>query len=435
MYSNLSLYFSSDCPHSCTYCTINKHRPDMAKNNGKIREDILSGRYANNVILRFENKKNVIDLISLWGMEPTVNTDIGPLVLKPLFDFFPKVQTLFFSTNAWLGWEKIKPIIYFLRDYNLQEARLINLDIQVSLDGPKWINDPSRRLGATENTLQVLRDMITSIPHDLGYQIKITTKPTVDVKYIKYMVEHGDKMYEWYSFMDSLQSELNGLNTNSNVSIIAAQPPTLVNPGTHTQEDGKALAGFIRKLRELDISNLKHYKHPLILQPLRGISEALKVDNKIDLSHWGCCSSGRYTANINSDGELFSCHALFDRSYINSSSVITKGHTTHLDQNSKRLQYVDLLWMEYPESRMKFWEIITLGLVAAGQIDAIYNDSQYRKLLFYSLGGVFCPYVQAESTSSIWSYTTSQIKYFGNGAVQEILGYLKDCNMLGEKHE
>lgn len=431
MYNNISLYFSSDCNMQCQYCDINKHKPQMAQNNVRMREQMQSGEYANNVIARFKDFKDKINSISLWGMEPTINADLFKNVAYPLFDYFENIKDIMFSTNSWLGYQRISMFISALDEYCKQHNRAINLDLQISLDGEQWLNDKSRKRGTTKNTLSVIKDIVVNTPHDLSFHISMHTKPTLDCAYMKIFNENHDALIAHYKFFDNLQDEMLKLNTNEHLSLSLAQLPTVVNPGNHTVKDGRIFAEFIHNLRKIDCSQFKHFRHPLIFQPMSGLVNAMDLKNHNDYSHWGCCSSGRYTANVNSDGDLFSCHSLFSYGYLNAEkSVITAAQTTVKDNNPARMQYIDLGWSEYPESRRFFSEITMLGLLHAGQIDECYKDERWRKLLFFSIGGLFCQFGQMETTSSMWAFTTSWFKFMGNGALQEVMVYMKDCGML-----
>lgn len=435
MYTNLSLYFSSDCNMACKYCQINKHKPCMAANNDEMREKMLSGEYARNIIERFKPLRDTINSISLWGMEPTINGDLFCEAAFPLLDEFEHVESLMFSTNSWLGFLRIYDFIGALDAYNRSRNRNIRLDLQVSLDGPAWINDASRRKGTTDNTLDVIRKLVTQLPHDLTVEVYLHTKPTLDVSFMREMVADNAKLLEWYHFFDHLQTEMAALCDNPHIRLELAQTPTLVNPGEHTQEDGRTLAAFLHALRNIDTAQFKNYQHPLIYQVLRGISEALECRNYSEAAHWGCCSAGRYTANVDMNGDLFSCHGLFSYGYMKPDASITKAHTTTQDKDAQRLQYVDLLWSQYPESRRAFADIIIRSLAEEGQIDRCYRTSKdMRDLLYYALGGVYCQYGHLEMTQSMWAYCTSQFKYFGNGAVQEIVKYMRDCGMLNERN-
>lgn len=427
MYSNISIYFSSDCPHSCVYCSINKNRPCAVANNKEIRESMLSGEFAKTLINKFSPIKERIDNLSLWGMEPTVNTDQFENLIVPLLDYFTNVHTVMFSTNSWLGWERLQIPILVMQRYNKLNNRSIHLDIQISLDGPEYINDPSRRIGATKRTLQVIEDIILKTPKDLGYPLRIFPKPTVTAEWYGYLGENPDKLFGWYKFFDDIHDHILQINNNPHIEAYFVTHPTVVNPGEHTQEDGKAFAKFIRETRKLDISELKHYKHPLITQQLKGLQEARGINSYNNWSHWGCCSSGRYTANIDHKGNLFTCHALFDLPFIDPNGISATGHTTLKDKDAKRLQRTDLMWMEYPQSRYEFVELMILSLAKYGQIDEIYlHDKIMRKALYYSLGGVYCQIGVAEVTKSHWVMGASQLKFFGNGALQEIVKYLTD---------
>lgn len=436
MYSNLSLYFSSDCNMACQYCQINKHKPCMAANNAVIREKMASGEYAQNIIKRFAPLKDTINHISLWGMEPTINADLFRQSVFPLLDEYQNVTSIMFSTNSWLGYGRIWSFIEALDEYNrAHDGRNLKLDLQISLDGPAWINDLSRRKGTTDNTLHTIRELVTRLPHDITVPVYMHTKPTLDVSFMREMVADNSKLLEWYHFFDNLQDEMLKLCDNPQLQLALNQLPTLVNPGMHTQEDGRTLAAFIRALRAIDDSQFKYYKHPLITQVLRGFDDACGVNNHISAMYWGSCSAGRTTANVDVNGELYSCHGLFAYSYMQPDASITRAHTTAKDHNPVRLQYVDLLWSEYPESRRAFAEIIIRSLAESGQIDACYKtDKQMRDLLYYALGGIYCQYGHLEMTQSIWAYCTSQFKYFGNGAMQEVLRYMRDCGMLNERN-
>lgn len=432
MYNNISLYFSSDCNMACQYCEVNKHKPCMAANNRIIRQKIETGEYVKNVIARLGHLK--MNEISLWGMEPTINADLFEKLIDPLLCHFVDVNTIMFSTNSWLGWNRIKLFILALQKFNAENNRAVNLSLQMSLDGDAWINDKSRKQGTTVNTLKTIRDVVDYTPKDLNYNLRITTKPTLDVEYMRMLNGDSDLLHGYFQFFDKLQSDMLARNKNNHIKLELNQRPTLVNPGHHTVEDGRTFAEFIHNISLIDDSQFEYMKHPLIIQPLRGILDGLKINNHVNYSHWGVCSAGRYTANIDCNGNLFSCHALFSRSYIGKDSVITAAHTTVQEDDASRLQYVDLLWQEYPESRRKFCEVIIDSLASYGQIDKCYlTDKRMKKLLFYALGGVYCHYGHIDTTKSIWAFTTSQLKYFGNGAVQEILRYIDQCELVVKK--
>lgn len=431
MLNNLSLFFSSSCNFNCVYCSIHKHRACMDENNKELREKIQSGEYANNVISKFSHLQNDMNEISLWGMEPTINADVFDKLIIPLLDFFVNVDKISFSTNGWLGYNRLRYFIDCLNKYSMDKGRQISLSLQLSIDGPPWITDSSRKNGAADNIVQVARDIITNTPADINIKIKMHTKPTLDMEFIRKMLSDESLLIQWYRYFDDIHEELTQLNTNANISVQFNNTPTFVDPGFHTVEDGKDIARFVNVLRRIDDSQFKHYKHPLVWQLLVGVHQLLHTDNYGTYIHNGCCSSGRYTANVDMNGDLFGCHALFSYSFLNTEHILTNGYLAHGDKEAHRWQSNCQLWHEYPGSKEKFANIIISSLAAYGQIDKVYlTDSNMRSLLFHSVGGMYCPFAGAEITSGTFIPPTSYYRFFGNGLLQEAMNYLKECELI-----
>lgn len=428
MLNNLSLFFSSSCNFNCVYCTINKHRICMDQNNRMIREKIESGEYADNVIKKFSHLKDDMNEISLWGMEPTINSDMFAKLLHPLLSYFTNVSKISFSTNAWLGYDYLKRFIDFLNDYT---DRTVNLNIQLSIDGPAWITDPSRKSGAAANVVSVAEQIIQDYQNKLHFNLSLHTKPTVDMEFIRKMINDTDILLEWYHFFDDIHERLSSINHDNHISVVFNNQPTFVDPGFHTVQDGKDIAEFVRILRGLDDSQFRHFKHPLVWQLISGVCNFLKIGGYQDYIHNGCCSAGRYTANVDMNGDLFGCHALFSYSFINTDHIVSAGYLTHGKDDEARWQRNCQLWHEHPGSKERFANIIITSLAAYGQIDSIYaKDPNMRSLLYWTASSMYCPFAGAEITSEVYAIPASYYRFFGNGLLQEAVKYLKDCEMI-----
>lgn len=428
MLNNLSLFFSSSCNFNCVYCTINKHRSCMDKNNREIRAKIESGEYAQNVIDKFSHLKDDMNEISLWGMEPTINSDMFGKLLLPLLDYFPNVSKISFSTNAWLGFDYLKRFIDFLNGYS---SRDINLDIQLSIDGPSWITDPSRKNGAADNVVSVAEKIIAEYQDKLHFDLQFHTKPTVDMEFIRKMITDRDMLLEWYHFFDNTHDRLVSMNHDNHISVVFNNSPTFVDPGFHTVQDGKDIAEFVRILRGLDDGQFKHFKHPLVWQLIGGAYNFLKMNGYQDYIHQGCCSAGRYTANVDMNGNLFGCHALFSYSFIDTDHIVSTGYLTHGDNDESRWQTNCQLWHEYPGSKERFADIVITSLATYGQIDNVYaKNEDMRSLLYWTASSMYCPFAGAEITSGVYVIPASYYRFFGNGLLQEAINYLKDCGMI-----
>ena len=71
-----------------------------------------------------------------------------------------------FSTNSYLGWNKIQIFINTVQKLNTNPD--FKFVVQFSIDGPEWINENSRLKGSTQKTLQTIYDLCENIPKELN---------------------------------------------------------------------------------------------------------------------------------------------------------------------------------------------------------------------------------------------------------------------------
>ena len=151
----LSIHFTSDCNMACKYCYIEKRKHEMASYNREIRKALEDGSFVANAKKIFESKKDDFENIALWGAEPSINGDLFKNFIWEMLDYFTNVKEIMFSTNALLGGKFIYDNFYTpLLEYANKNHREIRFDLQLSLDGPEYINDDSRHPGATASTLE-----------------------------------------------------------------------------------------------------------------------------------------------------------------------------------------------------------------------------------------------------------------------------------------
>lgn len=425
----IDLYFSSACNMACTYCYIHKDLQSMNKYNAVLRDKIVSGDYAKIVIERFKDRREYIDSISLWGAEPTINTDILEYVLYPLLDYFPKVRSLMYSTNALVGYKKIYESVETINKYGVEHNRDLLLTLQFSIDGPAYINDASRHVGATENSVNTIRQL-SELIKDIPLKIDISIKPTLDTKFMKMMNEDTSLFLEYYKFFDDIVEENKKILENSN-SRIYAPSPTIVNPGYHTQEDGKIFAQWIRNLSQLDTSSLKNYSHRLFNQISKIYSQSnMENKNALFSPHIGSCSAGRSAYGINMNGDIFMCHRLFRQSYAKDNKNAMYSATTidvpdsKFDEHLSKLKYTASLFHTYKTSRISFAMIIIKTLARYGQIDKKYLDNDEAMVLIEMMWSCGCHYGQLEDTGSMYAVTTSYLRLLGNGAADAMMEYM-----------
>lgn len=204
---SISVHWSSDCNMACKYCYIDKDKKAMATYNREIRAALEDGSFAKNIKETMASRKDHIENISLWGAEPTLNAKFFKDFIYDLFDYFPHVNSVMFSTNALLGSKVLyNDFIVPLYEYAESHKRKITFDLQLSLDGPPEFNDESRHAGATANTIKTCLDIINTMPEHLDYFIlKIFSKATLDISYMEIMNARGVSAFNWYyQFFDKV---------------------------------------------------------------------------------------------------------------------------------------------------------------------------------------------------------------------------------------
>lgn len=461
MFENLfgiDIIFTGACNMKCTYCYIHKDPENMKQYNAKVRQSLLDGSYAKYIKQTFKGKEEQLHSIGLWGAEPTINADCFAPFVNELFDTFPELEHFLMSTNALLGINAIKQFIDPICKYAVQHQVLKTLELQFSLDGPEYINDSTRHPGATKSTITTIKDtikyyleLIDKNPDVKEYlRLDLHTKPTLDDKWIAYLVEHDDKLIEWFDFLDNLQDECVQLTDGyelPHLDLCMNNLPTIVDPGEHTIEDGKAFAKFIRKLSELDVSRWKYYQHPLNWQFQRSYLHQLgQYKQYIVQPSAYCCSAGRETWSLDYKGDLQPCHRVFDNAYMGLQKrsqelvpvISTEGYQgAARDKKIAALDYTNLLYhgLDGTACRLRFLNYLLQALVITGQYDAHVLDPDFIKLLLQYIGGVSCHFGQLEETGSIYVTTLSYINLLANGAIEELQRYFAISDQLNQEQK
>ena len=416
---------------ACTYCYIHKNKQRMKDYNARIRETILNGSFSQSIINNFSEYKEQISHIALWGAEPTINAEYFKTFITPLFDYFPNLNEVMFSTNALLGINAIDHFIVTMNNYAEEHNRKMRLELQFSLDGPDYINDSSRHPGATKSTLQAIKDVVEKYKNLNGnFGMILTTKATLTTDWMEYLAENPNKMQEYFEFFSNIQNNmLDIIKDNKNIQLYLAGYPTCVDPGEHTIEDGEKFAKYIKALRKVDVSKCPPYKHPLYLQCIK---EYHINEYNPQYRIGSCaCSAGLGSWSVDCEGNIMACHRTYDNLYMGTSlsELFCDDTSTRVDQKTNwnlainRLDYQSIVFHRSQESRKAFLNYILQGLVIAGQVDKKYLEPYWFERLFRSIGAITCFIGQGEMTGSIYLTTTSYIHLLAHGALEELWDY------------
>lgn len=438
---SLALHWSSDCNMACQYCYIEKDKKAMASYNRQLREALADGTYVKNIKEKFEHIRENIENLSLWGAEPTINGIFFKDTIYECLDFFPNANSLMFSTNALLGADILYQQFYLpLLEYAENRHRPFTFELQLSLDGPPEFNDKSRHEGATKNTLDTLYSLLEKTPRDCEYfKFSVSTKATLDVSYMREMLEGGIEKFQWYyDFMNDIHGKAHDIiQDNSTIaSCHVFGVPTLVDPGYYTIEDGKTFAKWISMLQYVDRSKWhKASQHiPLFYQCLNTIIDSPEMQNPIAQGYnFLSCSSGKYNYSIDYDGTIYSCNRLCRNAALDDSLKYKgsmKSNSTIDNPSGKKWvkrNYANWVFHEDIVARKNFMDSIMFMMAESEQIDKLYLENpDARLVLFYMICGIYC-HIGAEEdyTGNPFVPPASYFRLLGNGAQLALENYYR----------
>lgn len=423
---------------ACKYCYIEKDKKCMASYNRDIRQALEDGSFAAIIEEKMKNNREQIEDLSLWGAEPTINSKLFKNFIYELLDYFPNVNSLMFSTNALLGAELIYNDFFIpLLEYSEKNKRRLTFKLQLSLDGPPEFNDESRHEGATAHTLETMYLILDKMPPHCDYfTLEISTKATLDISYMRKMIDGGIEKFQWYyDFINNVtEKALEKCKDKPSIICAIGGPPTLVDPGYHTVDDGKTLAKWVSMLQYVDRSKYKGLCGPLFIQPLMGIESIIGSNNPlVDSINCYSCSASKNNISIDHNGVLYTCNRLCR----NAAMPIEYQTKASMQSNTTMGNMPDKKWLKHTwgsfsfhdniKARFLFAQAQMITLAAAGQIEPIYmHDEDAQKMLYFSLIGLMC-HIGAEEdyTQNVYLLPFSYYRYLGNGALEELIKYYK----------
>ena len=268
--------------------------------------------------------------------------------------------------------------------------RQFTYDLQLSVDGPPYINDANRGAGVTQRCidnfdklLQIIKD--GKFPKNV--YLSMGLKGTLDTSAF-YHLNDKQKIIEYYQFYEdayiSKVRELNIPKIEMGISI----PNTAV-PTAHTKHDGEVFAEFIKKCREIEAENqTKHYfKYYEQITPF-------SLQSPYDCGRfWGeiyCCGSGKALVGFLPHNMVSACHEgftlLVDEYKKFAANRSSEGLVVSLNKffelNATPMCLTDDQYVEH-ERKMKYLDFdsnvqatmaanMIMGLAMAGLIDQKY---------------------------------------------------------------
>lgn len=434
--NTLVLYTSATCNLNCTYCYIDKS-PALKQIDNILEESFKSDYYFNFAKEIFPSPNQLIN-IEFWGGEPSIGL---PRVyhLIPLFiNYYTSLNSFLMSTNLtheqWFT--NFWGFMDILKKY---PNRKFTFTLQLSLDGPPYINDINRGKGVTKKFINNFEKLIKMLDTNLPSNVRLILgfKQTYSIDTI-YKLQTKQAIIDYFSFYDKLIDFVhNNVFTNQ-----VTCPPNLPNtacPAPHTKKDGIAFANYCKLCREIEKEDLfNNYITITSFQPTYESNFKHCYNH-----HCGQCGSGRSVVGLLPENKISVCHSGFtdiveeykqyceehkdwaDRSIL--SDLFTNQHgvmRTCLTKKEFEL-YEQMMECYFDEnSTFKMLNLVTLIQVLAmvGQIDKKYQNEKeaIEAADFYLSATSYCIRDNLNVTGSMSLYPVGLIKLLLNGAKEYI---------------
>ena len=251
--NNLILFSYAMCNLNCIYCTIDKNK--YLKEVDDILKDSFNN-YEEQYCKRIKKwfTKDSLTNVETWGGEPLWDIErIFPL-LDWVIKEYPKFDSFFSSTNLsydfWV--DKLLALLNFFANY---KQRNFSISIQLSIDGPKYINDTNRGKGITDKCIENLKKLCDVLFHNrLSENIQLTffTKPTLNIDNIEKDLQTKEAIVEYYKFFDEVFDLFTPVIRSKNNIYIHASKPNLATPSPVTKTTGIKFANMVKLCREIE---------------------------------------------------------------------------------------------------------------------------------------------------------------------------------------
>ena len=443
----VNIYFSAVCNLNCRYCFQPKIHEIGKSVNDKIIEWISSGKMEDDILKYYGPE---IESICLWGGEPSINLPYLEKRLLSIFDGFPKLTEIQYSTN--ISTRKLADntisFINKVTSLNREKSRKVIIDLQFSIDGPSELNDYNR-IGSRADDIM---ENITHVLKNISSESRVHThmKGTQSSDNLKWLSQ-GNNLLKYYIYFDEWESEWERL-FDKRIVPVHGSFITLVYPGNYTQQDGFIFKEITEKQNSPEFQKGYAWKSSALVfdnqitsrikDSFRQLRRGYYRDYKGELLSHCSCSAGRSCAGLTYDSKFHLCHGTYMFSedvlkFIEDHNLVSefeekqgfsfRSYKNTVDGNivasfddDLRVSRILYRMNEFNNNlipRIQYLEIMISSLAAAGQISNCYNKKKWRDLAisFLLFGGNSCP------VDSIWEFgspyirSTSQAKLVFNG--------------------
>ena len=440
------LYTCGICNLNCRYCQIDKN--PILKRIDDALEESFKGDYYFNRIRAYFPRKDQLKEIQTWGGEPFMRMDrIYPLMHK-IIEYYPYFEHMYSSTNfsydTWL--DQFIGLMQCFADY---PDRKFIYTLQLSVDGPEYINDRNRGKGVTAKCVanfDKLIEVIKAGKFPSNVTLDACIKGTWDNECIRDLNDK-QKLIEFFKFYeDTYIAKIRELNM-PNIMMGTSIPNTAM-PSPVTKKDGKIFAELVAKCREIERENALHkiFKYYTCITPFSNGA----CDKCYSYRFCGgICGTGTTLVGFLPDNMVSTCHEGFVqlveqyKKLANDANheIKTIVFDRFIDEQAVPMCVNDDQYQLHEDKMESFLQLDTthrlvtdtaliMALALDGQIDSIYLDEKeaLRAARYILAATAFCIKDNYNITGSYFMQPVGMFKLLLNGALpyltqEDIYGY------------
>lgn len=443
----VELFSAGWCNLACKYCYIPK--TDFLKGIHKtIIERIKDGSFINDIK---EIYGKDLEVISHWGTEPTLTVTQFKKFYEEAYEEFPKLRKVKISSNFMTNPDNL---VKFVTEILPDDKKQLEIDIQVSLDGPAYITDKNRIGGSTQKIMDNCVHFTKEVnkigcKHDISMHLKPTSGDDDILSLSQF-----DKTLEYYEFFDDFMTRWFESNDKGQINNISrACDPTLVLPGSYTSDDGKAFYQLVLNQIELQKRDWKSIQKPDSNYYGRYKQKLPHYKEIFTKQRMFTCSAGDSCFALGDvPGTSHICHQSFymdhpdyykevERYGLDEQTMegiecgrienVKNGFITSKEDEMKtmKLMYLTRAYNDFLELKLSTTIAEVLELAHVGQINPIYKNVRMAREFAYFAQVVDCPMDNTTITGSQMVSCLSLLRVFGNGAFENIFKRtIKECN-------
>ncbi len=430
---HVTLYPSGICNLKCSYCYIAKNEK-MKMVHDRLIEACRDPSYYISLMKKLEDyfTMDKLEYVGIWGAEPSYGfIDVAP-VINQLIDVYPTIDDIAFSTNF------CSTNFLDRLEYLIMNTKAHNFGIQISIDGPPFINDKNRGEGVTEKILENYKLLFKRFNklNEADKHIRLSFKPTLSIDELRTLYEK-DLVLDYYKFFeDSFIIPFDEAN-NKNMRLYYPHI-SLVSPSRYTTEDGLFYADFLKYCDSLNASKKLKFITPGENYRIKDShSKMMQNENSYTLCG-GFCGAGVSEIGLLPDNNLCLCHRIFNQfaeEYAQTATKYTSSVTDNRIYEAMGRKSLGVFPLEECERVLpmlrSFYNydstaILTTSatlirtLAMAGQVPEKFKDEKIAlkgaKLLM--VGRPFCLRDNCDISGTITPQTLGEMRLYLNGALE-----------------